>query len=166
MRTSPPSNFNTADFSAMVRDVLTRSRLTPSELAQYLGTSLVSVTRWERGDTQPGPRIQTKLLETLGWLDRGRRLDVSHAVRSHVFASRGARRRTVDLPLFGTARTIELERDPKAPILTRLRHGDIWGDAAAALSCVLSAHAEAAPRPGVPAASGARAPAGPPPFLE
>lgn len=138
----------------MVRDVLNRSGLTPSELAQYLGTSLVAVTRWERGDTQPGLRIQTKLLEILGWLDQGRRLDLRHAVRSHVFASRGARRRTVDLPLFGTARTIELERDPKAPILTRLRQGDIWGDSATALSGVLSAHAKASPTINEPATAG------------
>ncbi len=154
MTSSSPSNSDTTDYSAMLRDVLVRGGLSRSELAQYLGTSLVSVARWERGDTRPGSRMRAKLFEALDRLNRGQRLDIDRAVTSHVFAARGARRPIADLPLFRTAKAIQFESEPKAPILTRLRRGDMWGDAATAFGRVLSDHAEAAPTINEPATGG------------
>lgn len=144
MSSSSSSAFDPTDYSALVRSVLTLSGVTPSELAQYLGTSLVLVSRWVRGDTRPGPRMRAKLIETLDCLNRGRRLDIARAVASHVFASRDARRYNRELPLFRTVKTIEFENDPQPPIITRLRQADLWGDGAVALAEMLANHAQPA----------------------
>lgn len=135
----------TKDYTAIVRDILDRSGITRSELAQYLGTSLVLISRWVRGDTRPALQMQRRLNETLDLLKQGQRLDIAEAVAKHVFASRGIRRYTGDLPLYPTTKTIEFERDVQAPILTRLRRGEIWGQSAADLAQVLTSHLEAAP---------------------
>src|SRR5487761_400006 len=108
---------------SLVRGILTRFDLSPADLAKYLGTSLVSVVRWERGDTKPDSRMQAKLTEISARLERGELLNVGKAVSMHVFAARGARHGTSSLPLFRQARAIELEANPKAPILSRLRSG-------------------------------------------
>lgn len=134
----------TGDYSSLIKDILTRGGITPSELAQYLGTSLVLVSRWVRGDSRPDAQMQKTLTETLDRLNRGERLHVGEAVARHVFASRGARRYAGELPLFATAKTIEFEDDVKPPILTRLRDGDVWGRGAVTLAEVLADHIEAA----------------------
>ncbi len=154
MSGSSSSDLDTTDYSAIVRDVLLRGGLTPSELAQYLGTSLVLVSRWVRGDTRPGLRMGAKLIETQDRLNRGRRLDIARAVASHLFASRGVRHYGGELPLFSTAKTIECETDPKPPILTRLRQADLWGNGTVVLAELLANHAEAAPTIEEPATEG------------
>jgi 16S rRNA G966 N2-methylase RsmD len=74
-----------------------------------------------------------------------------------VFASRGVRRYSGELPLFSTPKTVEFEPDPKLPILTRLREGDFWGSGTVALAEVLANHAEPAPTIEEPAAEGVSA---------
>jgi DNA modification methylase/transcriptional regulator with XRE-family HTH domain len=143
------SNFscdsNTEDYRAIIRDILGRGGMTRSDLAQYLGTSLVLISRWIRGDTRPDPQMQKRLAEALDLLNRGRRLDVAKAVANHVFASRGVRHYAEELPLFAAAATIEFEHEVKAPILARLRQGELWGQGAVALAQMLANHLEAAP---------------------
>lgn len=144
----------TTDYSAIVRDILAHGGITRSELAQYLGTSLVLVSRWVRGDTRPDTQMRERLIETHDRLSRGQRLDIARAVANHVFASRGVRRYAGELPLFSTAKTIEFEHDVKSPILTRLRQGDLWGRGAVALAEVLANHTGAAPTIEEPATGG------------
>ncbi|HXF67826.1 MAG TPA: DNA methyltransferase [Burkholderiales bacterium] len=135
----------TKDYTAIVRGILSRGGITQSELAQYLGTSLVLISRWVRGDIRPDPQMQERLADTLDRLNRGQRLDVAKAVANHVFASRGVRRHAAELPLFASAKTIEFDHDVKAPILTRLRQGELWGEGTIALAQMLANHLEAAP---------------------
>jgi DNA modification methylase len=135
----------TKDYTAIIRDILSRGRITESELAQYLGTSFFLISRWLRGDTHPDTQMQERLTETLDRLNRGQRLDIAKAVANHVFASRGVRRYAGELPLLAAAKTIELQHDVKAPILTRLRQGELWGEGQVALAQVLANHLEAAP---------------------
>src|SRR5579862_2451506 len=54
-----------ADSDSLVQEILRRFDLSPGDLAKYLGTSLVSVVRWVRGDTKPDSRIQAELAEIL-----------------------------------------------------------------------------------------------------
>lgn len=140
----------TKDSTAIVRDILDRSGITQSELAQYLGTSLVLISRWVRGDIHPDPRMQKRLDETLNRLKQGHRLDITKTVANHVFASRGIRRHAGDPPLFATIKNVEFERDVKAPIFARLREGDLWGRSAVYLDQVLTNHLEAAPTVNTP----------------
>jgi hypothetical protein len=105
---------------------------------------LVSVVRWERGDTRPDARTRGKLVDALNRLTRGERLDIDRAVTGQVFASRGARRHAAELPLFPSGQSVELESDPKPPILNRLRRGEFWGDGGVELPQVLADHVERA----------------------
>jgi len=89
--------------------------------------------------------MQAKLTETLARLERGEVLDTGRAVSMHVFAARGARHSTNSLPLFRQVRAIELEVNPKTPILSRLHSGALWGDGAALLADVLADHTDPAP---------------------
>ena len=146
-----------ASDGSVVRELLTRFELSPGELARYLGTSLASVVRWERGDTNPNAHMRVKLDEILSRLQRGEILDVRKTESTHVFASRGARRSINRLPLFRQDRVIELETSPKPPILTRLRSGTVWGDGATALAAVLSDRVNPSPTIRKPFAEGVSA---------
>lgn len=139
---------------SLVREILTRFELSPRDLAKHLGASLVSVVRWERGDTKPGSRMQAKIEETLVRLERGEVLDVEKAVSTEVFASRGARRNMNSLPLFRQVRKIELAASPKSPVLARLRSGSLWGDGPRLLAAVLADHTKPAPTIQAPVAEG------------
>lgn len=128
------------DYGALVGYILTCSGLTQSELAQFLGTSFLSVARWRRGDTRPSVRMRAKLVESRDQLNRRQRLDVDHALTTHVFASRGVRHRSSDLLLLRTEGVIELNAAPKAPIVERLRRADLWSDASETLPLILAKH--------------------------
>lgn len=141
----------------LVGEILTRFDLAPGVLAKYLGTSLVSVVRWERGDTKPDSHMQARLVEILASLERGEVLDVEKAESTHVFASRGARRSRNSMPLFREIGAVELEVNPKTAILSRLRSGALWGDGIAVLVDVLADHTNPAPTPSEPVAEGVSA---------
>jgi DNA modification methylase/transcriptional regulator with XRE-family HTH domain len=138
-------------------EIIRRFGVSSRALAQYLGTSLVSVARWERNDTKPSPRMQAKLADALERLERGEALDVEHAVTSHVFASRGARRGLGSLPLFREACRVDRAPKPKSPIISRLRDGDLWGDGTETLGTILADHGDTAPTITAPAAEGVSA---------
>jgi len=127
------------------------------ELAKFLGTSLVSVVRWERGDTLPSPRMRAKLADVVLRLSRGETLDVVSAQGAHVFASRGARRGSDTLPLFRQHGHIARAEQPKAPIISRLRADSLWGGGPGALSAILAERSTAAPTIADPAAEGVSA---------
>jgi DNA modification methylase len=137
-----------------VQRIVSHFGVNPGDLAKYLGTSLVSVKRWQRGDLEPGEFMRAKLAEALSRLERGETLNVAEAVTTHIFASRGARRGSDALPLFKKANQVGQATVPKAPIVPRLRKGEIWGDGADALIAILTDHSEPAPTIDDPAAEG------------
>lgn len=141
----------------LAKEVIRRFGVSPAELAKYLGTSLVSVVRWERGDTTPDPQMQTKLADVLQHLELGQPLDFERAARTHVFASRGARRGSETLPLFHKTTHVARALEPKAPIIRRLRKGNFWGDGINVLSAILADRSEMAPTISNPAAEGVSA---------
>ena len=141
----------------LVREILRRFDVAPGDLARYLGTSLVSVVRWERGSTKPDAGMTTKLVGALACLERGEDLDVGKAISGHVFAARRARRTVHRLPLFWHAKAIELAAEPNPQILSRLCSGSLWGDGLAKLADVLADRAEPAPTIDEPVAEGVSA---------
>jgi type I restriction enzyme M protein len=46
---------NSMTSSGLLKEIRAKARFTQSELAQQLGTSFVSVNRWERGASEPSP---------------------------------------------------------------------------------------------------------------
>lgn len=136
------------------RIILSRFGIPPVELAKYLGVSLVTIVRWERGDTFPDSRMQKKLTETLRRLAKGETLDVNAEVATHVFAARGARRGISHLPLFEETKDVEFDESPKATILSRLRQGEYWGNSHSELDEILAANINPAPTIEEPVAEG------------
>jgi DNA modification methylase/DNA-binding transcriptional regulator YiaG len=137
--------------------IIGRFNVAPSELATYLGTSLVSVVRWARGDTNPGTPMQAKLTDALRKLERGEALNIDRASTTHIFASRGARTNSELLPLFRRTVTVQRTTDPKSPIASRLRRGDLWADSNDALFGILADRCELAPTVANPVAEGVSA---------
>lgn len=145
------------DRNSLVREILGRFNIAPGDLAKYLGTSLVSVVRLERGDTKPDSHMEAKLMEALDSLEKGEALDVDKAISSHVFASRGIRRKVKAMPLFRQGKEIGLDVEPGKPILSRLKTGSLWGSGYTALSSVLVEHVKPAPTNDEPVANGVSA---------
>jgi DNA modification methylase len=141
-----------ASSSAIVTEILDRSALSPSEFAQYLGASLVSVSRWQRGDTHPDRATQARLEDVRSHLREHSSLPPRQP--QSIFASRGARR-TADLPLFRPRTPITLATKPKPKVITRLRQGELWNDGGAKeFAAVMLAHDTPATTRTEPAAEG------------
>jgi hypothetical protein len=138
--------------NGLTAEIIRRFRIPAGDLARYLDTSLVSVVRGERGDTTPGPHRQAKLVDALQRLEHGLSLDIDRALRTFVFASRGARRGLEELPLFRKTMHIDRPLEPRGPIISMLCTGSLWGDGAEALSAFLSDRSEPAPTIASPAA--------------
>jgi DNA modification methylase/DNA-binding transcriptional regulator YiaG len=127
-----------------------------SELSQLLGSSLISVARWERGDSQPSPDMVRKILLLRKQALAGERPDIGRAVAGHTFASRGARAAGGGLPLFGDAKLpdIALTSERQLPLLDRLRSTPLWGDGVADLAAILADHTSASPTLAGPSTGG------------
>ena len=136
----------------LVREILTRFGLSPSDLAIYIGTSLVSVIRWGRGDTKPNSVMKSRLAETLLCLKQGQALNFRKAASKHVFAARGAPR---SMPLFEQTEPIErLDAQRRLPLLSRLRSGTLWGEGSRTLATLLTEHTTAATTINCPVSEG------------
>ncbi len=147
------------DAAATLRQARSLLGISQSELSQCLGASLVSVARWERGDNQPSDDIIAKVAFLVTEAHAGRRPELGQALASHTFASRGARSRAKNLPLFGDAAPpkIALTAKRQPPLLDRLKPTDIWGDGKATLADIFADHAAAAPTLENPASGGVSA---------
>ncbi len=133
--------------------------LSQSELSQLLGASLVSVARWERGDAQPSSDVIAQIALLLDEARAGRRPELSRAVASHTFASRGARTAKTKLPLFDDTvpPKVVLTTKRQASIIDRLKPTTLWGDAEISLSQILADHQGAARTIKTPASGGVSA---------
>lgn len=141
----------------LVAEILSRFDVTPRDLARYVGSSLLTVVRWARGDTSPGPTFTSRLAEALYRLEQGELLETGKVSSAHTFASRGARRRLNAMPLFQPEFQVELEPRPLPPMLSRLQAGGVWGDGAGVLASMLADHAEPASTADEPVVGGVSA---------
>ncbi len=140
-QTQNTSAVSEASVDTLISDLLGRCGLTPVELARSLGASLVSVVRWQRGDTKPDAQTQVRLTNLRDRLESGVPIDHTQATSANVFASRGARRSIESLPLFRTTRNIELSSTTGTPLVSRFRHGPCWSSDTSELSRILQEHA-------------------------
>ena len=127
--------------SAMLTEIRAKARLNQANLAQILGTSFVSVNRWERGAGDPSPAQEEQIrmlygavLESPDDIARFQALDLS-------FQSRGLRRqRTLFDP---PSANIALVDDPLPPIFQRLANGRTFHpNSAETIQSLIEAHSE------------------------
>lgn len=128
-----------------LRRVRSMLGISQTELSQLLGASLISVARWERGDSEPSTETVAKIERLYAEAIAGRRPELSQAVASHTFASRGARSRARALPLFDDAAMTKtvLTTERQLPLIERLKSSSLWGNGATALANIFADHTSA-----------------------
>ncbi len=153
-------NPDAASIAAMLMAIRQRGGLSQARLAQALGVSLVSVNKWERGASLPGPAQAQRILELGRSMSDPWEAHRVNATTTNPFASRGVRRSTPKTPakttsavtpllLFGentdaddapSTRTM-LASEPLSPILKRLTIGRYFSpDGEDALVALLRTH--------------------------
>lgn|GEM_PF-748014 len=143
IRSEPPLHIDLAaeTGSNLVRAVLLRAALTPNGLAQLLGTSLVTVVRWTRGDIEPDTVMRAQLATILARAieDNGPNPPPLNLPQS-AFAARGIRRRhNGEKAAQDTG--VTFDPHPKAPLLFRLSAPDgFWSNGHVVLKDVLAEH--------------------------
>lgn len=150
-----------AKISEQIRELRAISRLEQSQLAQLLGTSLVAVDRWERGDTNPSVEQTNRIAALLAETRRGKRI-VKHkrVLQNGTFASRGSTRRalnSLEPDLFSSGVQIKINKDPGPPILSRVKQDRFFGDGKEALAHILRVHSRPALTPSEAAVGGTSA---------
>lgn len=137
----------------MMRAIRERAALSQRQLAQLLGSSLVTVNAWERGARGPSPAQARRIQELYGNL-AGAPRSLHAAPSNTAFASRGLRRRR--LPLFDPKPpTVKLSPDPLEPLLERIVHGRYYGpESDNAMTAVLQAHRRASKTATAPTIAG------------
>jgi DNA-binding transcriptional regulator YiaG len=111
-----PVHTQPVNIAAAIREIRVNRELS-KYLIDQLGTSWVSLDRWERGDTQPSPAQKKRILELHRAM--GRLVSRSQNRQPNGFSSSGIRRAT-PLPLFQAAFKVEIASTALPPILTRL----------------------------------------------
>ena len=125
----------------LLQEVFEASGLDQKGLAQYLGTSYISVVRWERGDVTPGADILKQLVVLLADVKTGHAIDLASLNVNRTFASRGIRPASEANGYEGTV----VMGDPGPNLISRLRKEALWGAGEQQLGIILSAHVDAAP---------------------
>lgn len=123
----------------LIKKVLNISGFDQKGLAQYIGTSLVSVVRWERGDLDPSTDVIQRLHTLLHEVKSGRNIDLHHINTSRTFASRGNRAKSERQKFIGI---IAQSAQPGSSLVTRLRDCSLWGAGKTILPAILSEHSE------------------------
>src|SRR5258706_7644692 len=112
-------NFLTS--SDLLKEIRAKARFTQSELAQQLGTSFVSVNRWERGASEPSPAQLERIKNLYASLENSSLL-LFKPSNEFAFSSRGIRSKGISnqLSLFETSQNaeIELSDEMHPPILS------------------------------------------------
>jgi DNA modification methylase/DNA-binding XRE family transcriptional regulator len=150
------NGFETDDMAGTLQSIRRLWGLSQSELSKLLGSSLVSVARWERGDNLPSVDTAKKIMRLFEDARSGKAPDNSAVRSNQVFASHGARGPAKFLPLLDQAHNVKanLSVDRQAPLLDRLTCGPFWEDGQTTLTKILSDRAADAPTLREPAQGG------------
>ncbi|MDP8567969.1 DNA methyltransferase [Methylophilus aquaticus] len=127
--------------SELINQVLQKCSLSEKDLANYLGTSHISLARWARGDIDPGNDIILHLKSLLNEIESGRKIDLKNGNSKVIFASRGIRNNKNREKFEGVIKQL---KDADTPIIYRLRENDLWGLGKKLLPVILSDHRESA----------------------
>lgn len=103
--------------TVMLKEIRKRARLSHTSLAHILGTSPLSLNRWERGVSTPTP-AQVERIQFLHQSTKKTSESESSDTSSRIFLSHGVRRKT---PLFDSPHSkLELSKSIFPPILNRI----------------------------------------------
>ena len=113
--------------TAILTEIRERASLSQTDLAILLGTSTVSINKWERGSAQPSPEQAEQIAALYRRVARGEAL--GGAPRSvGAFASRGARSRRSGQGVLGAPlANISLSSTVQKPIIGRLLQDGVMG---------------------------------------
>lgn len=128
-------------------EIRKRANLSQGALAQLLGTSLVSVNRWERGVGVPSPTQSERIADLYSSLIKG---DLAGFESSRaLFSSRGIRSRVPpgQLGIFsGGWTSVSLAENSFPPVLSRLLKEGVFNSAGEdAVASLVASHVGAAP---------------------
>lgn len=130
--------------ASMLKEIRLKAKLSQVGLAQLLGASPVSVTRWESGASEPSPSQVDHIRQLYESLNQPQSFGASLKAASTSFQSRGIRRQRglFDPPL----PPVELSQETFAPIWGRLVNGRFFSpEGQDAMRNMLIAHSEPAP---------------------
>lgn len=145
----------TISVQSAISEVRTTAGLSQEGFARVLGVSFVSVNRWERGASHPSPVQSEKIFRLLAELRQNGQLPHDES-RHGVFASRGARGSSRDLPLFEEhERTFTFLPEPRSRLLNELQQDGVFApDGLIALGRLVKAHADPASTVEIPPSGG------------
>ena len=130
---------NDCNFAARVQLLVQKSGLDHSAIAQHLGTSLVTIVRWCRGDCLPSAEMRAEIERALTLIEDGKGFTSRHSASHQVFASRGAKRVLGD----STNADTQISETPLEPLIKRIKKSNFWGTTQTDFASILAAHCEA-----------------------
>lgn len=149
------------NIAEQIRELRATFQLDQTQLAHALGTSLVAVDRWERGDLLPSPAQATRIASMLSQCRQGIPVSRTRQVlQNGTFASRGATRRALNsttFDLFSAVPRVETHEQPGPSVLLRIKNGRFFGRSKEDLIKILGVHEEAAYTPQTAAVGGTSA---------
>lgn len=131
--------------SANIKQIRQMAGLSQERLARLLEVSYVSISKWERGASEPSLSQSKRITDLLDALRSGVPFRLPE---STAFAARGASRAWREPGLFDVVTgngTPAINSEPGPPILERIARGSFFLGDHSVLSRILSRHKEAAP---------------------
>jgi DNA modification methylase/DNA-binding XRE family transcriptional regulator len=128
------------EIAKILLQIREKAVLSQTELAKMVGTSLVSVVRWETGALSPSPAQETTIKHIYHEVLEGKQIKLSP--KQTVFASKGAREK--DLPPFKLSKRLTLSKKPLPPILSCIMDEKGFFKSETSLENLLHQHSKAA----------------------
>jgi len=128
-----------------LKEIRARAKLSQSELARLIGTSSVTVDKWERNNTVPS-RIQVKkIAELFNKTKCDVRIQIPFTtLQNGSFASRGSTRHafpsSTQRNLFTENQKIKLREEPVNSLLSLLKPGMYFGESEQNIASILANH--------------------------
>lgn len=140
----------------LIAKLQSESSISLDSLAARLGTSLITVSRWQRGDITPSESDRLRLEAEVEQIINGTR-NGKHQGQQHDFAGRGARVKTSPSP--ACKKGVEFSAVPLQSIVDRLVEGPFWNSGVSGPSLIdlLARNSEPAVTIDHPAAEGVSA---------
>lgn len=135
----------------LLNELRDRANLSEIKLAELLGTSLVSISRWQRGVGQPSPSQEQRILDLYDSFLRGGACKTG----TNPFLSKGVRTRLPGQGVLGEATpTVALASAPYPAVISRLVVQDVFHEEGeVVLRKLLQVHPVAATTPALPFAA-------------
>src|SRR6266478_2034350 len=133
------------DVLQLLVEIRTRAKLSHAKIAEFVGTSLVSVSRWERGVGTPSPTQAERLASLHEMLMSGNPLQGQD--EKSPFSSRGVRTRSPGQGILGDQlQVVRLAQAIRPPVLSGISKDRVFDESGkSAIGALLTAHPQPAP---------------------